>query len=263
MKSWTVAEANRLLTEIKNKCVNRVKDLKWSIEHNRCFVNNLVERFGSRRVKRGDCISIWIEKSPLFCKESDRILYEDAHLLVYNKPPYLTSEKLGSLTHCLLVHRLDRDTSGLILLAKNREAQSLLEKQFKERAIHKEYFAWVQGITEPQGIISGKMGPLARREGAVVFAMVSNGLWSQTEWRRVDCKDNRSLLLCTPLTGRTHQIRVHLKHIGHPIIGDFTYGSKEYADTFRPLLHASALFFTHPLTKETLSFSLPPPPDFF
>ncbi|MFC2049533.1 pseudouridine synthase, partial [Chlamydiota bacterium] len=251
MISWKVKNTNRLLTEVKNKFSGRytVKDIRWSIDHNRCFVNKSLERFGSTLVQPGDTVSIKIEKRYVFSKEPGRILFEDEHLLVYDKPHSVTTEQLGNLTGCLLVHRLDRDTTGVIALAKTAAAQKNLEEQFRARTVVKEYLALVAGNPGEEGVISGKMAPLSRREGAVIWGMARTGLFSQTRWQRLSMQGKLTLLSCTPLTGRTHQIRVHLAHIGHPIAGDATYGTRHmHTETLRPLLHAHTLQFTHPTT---------------
>jgi 23S rRNA pseudouridine955/2504/2580 synthase len=264
MKSWIVKEAGRLLTEVKNQFSGFIstKDLRWSIEHNRCFVNNCVERFGSARVQKGDRICIHIEERPHLYFEKTDILYEDSHILVYDKPPYMTSEQLASFAHCNLVHRLDRDTSGVILLAKTTEAAFSLEEQFRKRNMCKEYLALVEGITQESDTIEGNMAQVSKKEGSVVWAMSSKGVWSQTVYKRMATQNNHSLLLCTPITGRTHQIRVHLASIGHPIVGDYTYGVRRQGKAFRPQLHALKLGFTHPKTGEKLSFTAPTPSDF-
>ena len=264
MTSWKVKNTNRLLTEIKNKLsgLYTAKDIRWAIDHNRCFVNKTLERFGSTPVKAGDTISILVEKRPAFHKDPKRVLFEDEHILVYDKPPLLTSEQLSKLTTSLLVHRLDRDTSGVMTLAKTPEAQKNLEEQFKSRTITKEYIALVEGNPGEKGTISGKMAPLSRREGAVIWGMSPSGLSSQTNWTRLRTHSNHTLLRCTPLTGRTHQIRVHLAHIGHPLIGDTTYGRRTYTKALRPLLHAHSIQFLHPMTHVPYRFTAPIPPDF-
>ncbi len=264
MTSWKVKNTNRLLTEIKTKLSGfyTVKDIRWAIDHNRCFVNQTLERFGSTTVRAGDTISILVEKRPLFQKDPLRVLFEDDQILVYDKAPLISSEQLGKLTQCLLVHRLDRDTSGVMILAKTQEAQKNLEEQFQSRTIVKEYMALVEGNPGEGGTISGKMAPLSRREGAVTWGMSSTGLSSQTNWLCLSNRGNRTLLRCIPLTGRTHQIRVHLAHIGHPIIGDATYGRRSHTKALRPLLHAHTIQFQHPTTHTPRHFTAPIPSDF-
>ncbi len=264
MNTWKVESPNRLLTEVKDKLLEffSAKDLKWSIEHNRCFVNKNVERFCSASVKRGDIVALFPEKMPLERIEKERILFEDENLIVYNKPPYLASEKLGELLNAFLAHRLDRDTSGVILLAKNKEVLAGLEQQFQKRTILKQYLAWVEGATEAQGTVSGNMAAVHRREGAVIWGMKKEGIFSKTEWRTIKTSGGFSLLQCVPITGRTHQIRVHLKHVGHPIVGDYVYGFQKLGPAFRPLLHAFRLTCVHPVTLEKMTFSAPLPDDF-
>ena len=265
MISWKVENNNRLLAEVKNKFLGiyTSKDLRWTIEHNHCFVNDLVERFCSVIVNKNDHICIWIETSPAFAIEKSRILYEDVHIFVYDKPPFLTSEELAKITYCRLVHRLDRDTSGVILLAKTQKVQTALEEQFRRQTIKKEYLALVEGLPNKSGIISGNMTPRHQREGAVIWGMSPSGLWSQTHWICLQNYGNHTLILCLPITGRTHQIRVHLQYIDHPIIGDYIYGSRHKKEgLFRPLLHAYRLTFSHPITREKCIFSAPLPLDF-
>lgn len=265
MISWKAENPIRLLTELKNKYSTHynVKDLRWCVEHNRCFVNQKRECFGSAAIKKGDQILFYPEKRPHFAKEAERILYEDKALLAYAKPPFLSSENLERLLGAHLVHRLDRDTSGVILLAKTQAAKQGLERQFRERSIQKEYYAIVEGFPGQEGVVQGKMALAHRREGAALWKMSTQGVWSQTEWRCLQQSKSRALLHCTPLTGRTHQIRVHLQHLGHPIVGDYAYGAEKIVeDVFRPLLHAYCVTFTHPVTRERVSVKAVPPADF-
>jgi RluA family pseudouridine synthase len=264
MTSWKVKNTNRLLTEVKIKLsgMYSVKDIRWAIDHNRCFVNQNLERFGSTSVKAGDTISIFVEKCPVFQKDPKRVLFEDNHILVYDKPPFFSSEQLGRFTKSLLVHRLDRDTSGVMIFAKTVRVQKNLAEQFRRRTIIKEYMAIVSGNPGKEGTIVGKMAPHSRWEGAVTWGMCSIGLSSQTCWINLSVKKNRSLLKCMPLTGRTHQIRVHLAHIGHPIVGDSTYGKSSLSKVLRPLLHSHTIQFQHPITCVDHSFLAPPPSDF-
>ncbi|MCH9625473.1 MAG: Ribosomal large subunit pseudouridine synthase D [Chlamydiales bacterium] len=259
MNTWKVRNDTRLLSEVKTKFPDNytTKDLRWAIEHNRCYVNGQIERFCSTRVQKGDVISIHVELSPKFVVDPARILYEDCDLLVYNKPIYFTSEALAELLQCHLVHRLDRDTSGVMLFAKTQKTQLAIEDLFAKKEIKKEYLALVEGTPGKEGVISGQMKILRRRKGAVIWGMADRGLSSQTNWKMLKQYKTYALLLCQPLTGRTHQIRVHLQHIKHPILGDPVYGSKGYwKNVFRPLLHA------HTITFCGKSFTAPIPEDF-
>lgn len=262
---WRVQTPGRLLTEIKNKFLNlfSVKDLRWSIEYGRCFVNGLCELFPSYKLRKGDQLMFFPCTPPLFSLEPERLLFEDECLIAYDKPPYLTTEHLGRLLKAHLVHRLDRDTSGIILFAKESQGQKLIENVFKNREIQKEYLAWVEGTIGDQGIIEGNMRAIHRREGAVIWGLAPDGVWSTTVWKRIEKSKGKSLVLLRPETGRTHQLRVHMKSIGHPILGDRTYGSRHYQKgIFRPLLHARSLEFKHPFSQRLLKLRAPFPKDF-
>ncbi len=265
MKSWRANQSGRLLTEVKRKfsgCYT-TEQVRWAIEHNRCFVNNRMERFGSTLLQKGDLISIHIVEKTKFKIDPDRILFQDEAIILYEKSPFMTSEQIAHCLNGTLVHRLDRDTSGLFLLARSEAAQHALKEQFRQRTIQKEYLAIVEGVTQEKGSISGNMAAKKKREGGVVWGMSREGVWSQTEWLLIEKRGPHSLLLCRPFTGRTHQIRVHLSSIGHPIVGDPIYGSRnKHPGIFRPLLHASSLQFSHPLTQQPLSFISPSPSDF-
>lgn len=256
----------RLLTAVKEELHDSWtrKDLQWSIEHNRCRVNGEVERFASRLVKTKDRITIWPAKPPSFQMEPHRILYEDAHLFIYNKPSFICSPSLASLLNLLLVHRLDRDTSGILILAKHAKAQALLEELFKQRKIEKEYHALVKGRFPEEKTVEGMMGPIRRREGAIQWGMVAQGgVSSKTQFKCLSRGPDTSHLLCCPFTGRTHQIRVHLSYCGHPILGDVEYGGRvQPGGLFRPLLHASQISFFYPLENRELLIQAPLPEDF-
>ncbi len=214
------------------------------------------------------------------------IVYEDADLLVINKPPGLvvdrsTLEKPGRL----IVHRLDKETSGLLVMAKTPEALKGLQKQFKERKVKKHYLALVHGLVEtprrgvctidksigrsPKGV--GKFvvveggRPGGRRGRPSVTGYTVKKLYSWVHGREPN-RDKLTLLDVEPRTGRTHQIRVHLKSIGHPVVGDKIYASrrqqKEDAKIIkRQFLHAYRLSFSHPRTGEWLTFELDLPED--
>lgn len=260
------ADNVRLLTALKQQLQDlwTRKDLQWSIEHNRCRVNGEVERFGSRLLRKKDQIAIWPAKQPYFQAEPNRILYEDADLFIYNKPPFICSPSFASLLRFFLVHRLDRDTSGVLVLAKNQKTQTAMEELFKQRKIEKEYHALVKGIFSEEKIVEGKMGPIQRREGAVRWGMLSQGgAWSKTHFKRLSFGKKSSYLLCRPITGRTHQIRVHLSSCGCSILGDVEYGGPIQPEgIFRPLLHASQIAFFHPIENKELLIQAPPPEDF-
>ena len=209
------------------------------------------------------------------------IIYQDADIIVVDKPPGLTvhpgpGHPGGTLVNALLaivpdlqgisgtlrpgiVHRLDKDTSGLIVVAKNDRAMRTLQAQLKERLVHKTYIAVVEGVPDPrEGMIEAPLGrhPKNRKKQAVV----AGGREAITRYKvRETLPGKRSLLEAEPVTGRTHQIRVHLAAIGHPIIGDELYGKRSNV-VGRQFLHAARLGFVMPSGRR-LDFESPLPPD--
>lgn len=193
------------------------------------------------------------------------VIYEDDNIIVLDKPAGLLSMAKGEYCpeptledYGLLVHRLDRDTSGVVILAKNPETQKFLRKQFQDRKTHKTYLAIVEGRPKLDEAIINL--PIARNmKHPTTFLVDQNGKPSETYYRILDSSDRLSLLELKPKTGRTHQLRVHLRHLGTPILGDPVYGSDgiiaqkkahksgdtKYPDT-RLMLHAKELEITIP-----------------
>lgn len=199
------------------------------------------------------------------------LLYKDEHLLVLNKPAGLLSvpgrgvDKLDSLItraqreyrDALIVHRLDMATSGILVLARDADTHRQLSIQFQQRQVSKEYVAVVYGaVTEAVGMVDL---PLITDWPNRPMQMVDflHGKPSQTGYRILDTdhSSKRSRLSLTPITGRTHQLRVHCQSLGHPIVGDRLYAPVDLAEhEERLLLHAERLGFTHPHSREALSF---------
>lgn len=178
------------------------------------------------------------------------VIFEDENVIVLDKPAGLLSMAKGE--YCpestledfgLLVHRLDRDTSGVVILAKNEPTQKLLRKQFQDRKTHKTYYAIVEGRPKLDEALIDL--PIARNlKHPTTFRVDPNGKPSQTNYKVLKTNDKFSLLELKPITGRTHQLRVHLKYLGTPILGDRVYGNETKAD--RLYLHAGALEITIP-----------------
>ncbi|MFM8718471.1 MAG: RluA family pseudouridine synthase [Chthoniobacterales bacterium] len=211
------------------------------------------------------------------------ILYEDDDLVCLNKPPGLvvhpaTGNWTGTLVNALLhhtaklssgahpqrpgvVHRLDKDTSGCILVAKNDAAHAALAKQFAERTAQKTYLAVVRGKPRTSaGVVTAAIARHAVHRQRMAVSNRPGARAAETAWKLVASDGKLSLLECRPKTGRTHQIRVHLKHLGHPVAGDRVYGGG--ADFPRQLLHSWKLAVRHPRSGEELVFCAPPPADF-
>jgi 23S rRNA pseudouridine1911/1915/1917 synthase len=220
-----------------------------------------------------------------------QILYEDEHLLVLNKPAGLVvhpgaGRATGTLVHALLahcpnlpgiggverpgiVHRLDRDTSGVMVVAKSEAAHQSLSLQFKNRIVRKRYLALVHGeVRQEAGRIEAAIG---RREHdrTRMGVKTAGGRMARTAYRVLRRLPGMTLVELGLETGRTHQIRVHLAHIGHPVVGDEVYGGRRerhgaagVPPAPRQLLHAWWLGFRHPVHGEWLEFAAPIPADF-
>ena len=211
------------------------------------------------------------------------IIYQDGDIIVLDKPAGLTvhpapGHPSGTLVNALLaacpdlrgiagtlrpgiVHRLDKDTSGLMVVAKNDRAQRALQRQLKDRDVRKTYLALVRGVPAPrEGTIASPIGrhPKNRKK----MAVVADGREATTRYRvREEIAGGQySLLEVEPVTGRTHQIRVHLAAVGHPVVGDATYG-RPSAAVGRQFLHAHKLAFAMPLGGRTVEFESPLPAD--
>lgn len=206
------------------------------------------------------------------------ILYEDEDILVINKPADMpVHPSIGNYTNTLAngvaayldakdehspfrcINRLDRDTSGALLLAKNAFSAAVLSTQMKKRQIRRTYLAVVEGITPPNGTISA---PLSRVDDSVIERHVDflHGEPAVTHYERLETKNEHSLLEIHLETGRTHQIRVHMGYIGHPLPADYLY-HPEYDCFKRQPLHSLQLEFRHPVTDKSMCLLAPVPED--
>ncbi len=210
-----------------------------------------------------------------------RVIYEDKDVLVVDKPAgVIVHPGAGRAQHTLvsallarypdlagtgetlrpgIVHRLDRNTSGLLLVARNERARADLTRQLKERLVEKRYLALVVGRLEPtEGVIEGEIGrdPRNRRR----MAIVAGGRYARTAYSVIERLDRFTLVEIAPSTGRTHQIRVHLAAVGHPVVGDELYG-KPSKLVGRQFLHAARIAFSHPVDGRPMSFESPLPAD--
>lgn len=228
------------------------KFLRKVLEANLCRINGRIERFGSALVRPGDVVQLapnWT--SILTPKWTFDILYEDDSLKIINKPSGWVCDPKNALTtfgpNQFLVHRLDKETTGALILAKSPEVRDQLMQLFEKREISKKYLALVDGIPKME---AGRRHSLLCKkgsyEGQTIWGSGERGLSAKTYWKKIVEGKNASLLLCEPLTGRTHQIRVHMAEMGHPILVD-----RQYAKTFRcqlfvrrVMLHAYQLNFS-------------------
>jgi RluA family pseudouridine synthase len=246
------------------------KQLKSMIEMGFVTCNQMIVRNASLVVKSGDLIAAFFD---LFSQRKQisnqlRIIREQEGYLLCHKPIGMTtdekifSEVIAKKVH--LVHRLDKETSGILILAKNKKTQKKFEVMFRRREIQKNYIAVCRGIlTKKQGTLYGRLAKLKKIQGQTLWtAKSANGLKALTEYRVLREGKYYSLISLHPITGRTHQLRVQLKETGHPIIGDLLYGDQQHV-TLRMYLHAYGLRFYDPFTIEDVTATADLPKEFF
>lgn len=241
--------------------------------------------FSNRILETGDILTVHLtekqgSESIVPVPMDLRILFEDEHVMVIDKPAGMpVHPSQGNYGNTLAngiaaymkekgvdfvfraVNRLDRDTSGLLVVAKNMLSSCILSEQVKDHSIHREYAAIVSGKTPKSGTIDV---PIARKDGSTIERIPEPNLGETaiTHYKTIAYNENTDLSFIRLLleTGRTHQIRVHMKHIGHPLPGDFLY-NPDYRYIDRQALHSAYLRFTHPITGKILEFEAPLPED--
>ena len=227
-------------------------------------VNGKVVRKPNTLVEKEDEVVLTVPDMGPQKEYHPEVIYEDEKVLVLNKPEGLLSMAKGE--YCpeptledfgLLVHRLDRDTSGVVILAKDEVTQKMLRKQFQDRKTHKTYYAVVEGRPKLDEAMIDL--PIARNiKHPTTFIVEAGGKPSQTYYKVLKTNDKYSLLELRPTTGRTHQLRVHMKYIGTPIVGDRVYGTAKADTTSRLFLHAGELEITIPEgQRKTFTAELP------
>ena len=283
---------SRMSLELSRNQVQRLID-------NNCILVNQKPQKASYRLRSEDQVLVSVPPPPPSQLEPEplslEVVFEDDHLIAINKPPGLvvhpaTSHRTSTLVHGLLhhchqladlggplrpgiVHRLDKDTSGIIVVAKDNSAYRHLSRQFKEKLVYKEYSALVYGRLRQS---SGQFTDPIRRhpKNRKKMGIIAGGRQACTFWWLELLFGEVSLVKVVIKTGRTHQIRVHFDHAHHPVVGDATYGgSKRVKSVQNPLmrarlskvkrqmLHARRLALEHPATGETLDLSAPLPAD--
>ncbi len=269
--------------------------IKKAIQQGQCRVDGLPVTSASAKVKLGQRVELELIPPDTHISPEEGevdVLYDDAHILICQKPAGLTVHPCPScmqntliqrLAHAYpqlleqegqrpgIVHRLDKDTSGLMVVALSEEARLILSEHFAQRRVHKQYLALVQGVPAPQGEIREPIGrhPMVKVKMAVV-AENKGGRFAHSAWEVLYAAPDQSfsLVRVTIYTGRTHQIRVHMAHMGFPLWGDVVYGAKPLVrggqDVFpakRHMLHAWQLEFSHPMSDEECHFYAAPPQD--
>lgn len=293
-----------LMHRVENASRNRIQN---AIEAENVLVNGKVSK-ASYKAKPGDIITVVLPHPPRDTEVYPEnipldIIYEDTDVLVVNKsagmvvhPGY--NNYTGTLVNALvyhfsqlpempgnegrpgLVHRIDKDTSGLLVISKNEWAITYLAKQFYDHSIARKYVALVWGDIETDGTVTGYIGRNAKdRRVMSMYETEEQGKWSVTHYRVLERLGYVTLVECELETGRTHQIRTHMRSIGHPLFNDAMYGGdkilkgtvftkyKQFIDNCfqllpRQALHARSLGFVHPTTKKKILFEQELPPDF-
>ncbi len=261
---------------LSTSCINRLKRTEYGITRNgeRVFTNAILHV--------GDVLAVELtaaerptEITPVAIPLN--IVYEDEHLLLLNKsaplaviPSSLAPDE-PTLAHALAhylgdtftfhpVNRLDRSTTGLMIVAKNSFIHAQLQRALHSETFLRRYLAVCEGFPHPtEGEITL---PIARKEGSAIARCVSpDGQHAHSVYRTISNTTHFSLMELTPYTGRTHQLRVHMAAIGHPLVGDWLYGTENHALIDRPALHAAFLSVSHPVTGELLEYTAPLPTD--
>lgn len=274
---------DKFLTEL-DKDLSR-STIKKMIEEDKVKVNGHFIKV-SYKVKINDFIEILeldITSTEIVPTKMDLdIVFEDENLLVINKqsgvvvhpaPGHYKDTLVNGLMYYLtelsdvngddrpgIVHRIDKDTSGLLMVAKNNKSHAILAEELKSKKTHREYIALVDGVIKNK---TGKItAPVGRsKNNRLKMDVVSSGKTAVTHFEVLETFENKTLIKCILETGRTHQIRVHLAYIKHPVVGDYIYGNAKLND-FGQYLHAKTLGFTHPITKEFMKFSSELPTEF-
>ena len=293
-----------LMHRIENASRNRIQN---AIEQGNVLVNDKPVK-PSYKVKPLDVISVVLPHPPRDTEVYPenipiKIAYEDDDVLLVNKDPGMVvhpgyNNYTGTLVNALvyhfqqlptlpgndgrpgLVHRIDKDTSGLLLISKNERSMTYLARQFFDHSISRKYLALVWGDLEQDGTVTGYIGrSIADRRVMSIYDDPEKGKWSVTHYKVLERLNYVTLIECQLETGRTHQIRAHMKHIGHPLFNDAAYGGdkilkgtvfnkyKQFVENCfelmpRQALHAATLGFVHPSTKKHIHFEAPLPQDF-
>lgn len=266
---------SNMLEESRSKIQRKIKDGKVLVNNKEISCNY--------QVAKGDIIEVLKEEvtSNLEKKEIPLdIVFEDENLLIINKqsglvvhpaPGHMNDTLVNALlvdyplTDDLLrpgiVHRLDKDTSGLMLVAKNEETKEALSLMLKKKEVKRTYLALVEGVIKPaRGTIDAPIG--RDPKDRLKMKVIAGGKEAVTHFKVLKRYQNKTLIECQLDTGRTHQIRVHLAYINHPVVNDPVYGHSKKTTSFGQMLHSYKIELVEPLTKEHLEFTKEPPKEF-
>jgi RluA family pseudouridine synthase len=284
MMQWIVSQSEagqKLVHFLKHKLGPNysARHIKRGIENNLCKVNQRLEHFASSILMQGDKVSfesgaLETQFKKAFAFSPADVLYENHELLIYNKPAGYASDG-EEITQAMqayghgweLLHRLDRETTGLLMFTKGKAFREKMVEAFKTHEVEKVYWTIVDGIPHhPSGVIDNYLGKIHEYEGQALWGAVPShqGHHAVTAWEVLEKGSQAALIRCFPMTGRTHQIRVHMSEMGYPILGDKQYGRTVRCHYLAPrcLLHAYELSFVHPSTQQKMHLQAPIPQDF-
>ncbi len=259
--------------------------IKKMIDDHLITINNKPAK-ASLLVKEGDTIEVTFKEEEIVCEQEEMpldIVYEDDFLAIINKPSGLVVHPaVGNPRHTLvngllyhfnklsskntirpgIVHRLDKDTSGLMIVAKDDKTHDILAKMIKNKEVERKYLALVwDNIRHQTGTIDAPIGrDINNRQKYTVTDINSKD--SVTHFKVLERFKNATLIECKLDTGRTHQIRVHLNYIGHPVVNDPLYGNRKLINDFGQMLHSKSIKFIHPYSKKEIYFEKEPPQEF-
>ena len=279
----TPEEAGRTVEEILTGPMQISRRMIQRLTRSRGIQLNRRPPFLARKVRAGDVVAARVTRDeepglePVAMELE--VVHEDTAVLVVNKPPFLlvhptSPAHRATLSHGIAhhyagqglrakvrpVHRLDRDTSGLVVVAKSDFAHQHLDRQLRERTFTRLYLALVEGAPEGEGgVVDAPIG--RHRDNPSLRAVRPGGEPARTRWRVVERYAGAALLELELETGRTHQIRVHLAHLGHPLLGDRQYGGRALPGLRRQALHAWRVSFAHPSSGKPVAYEAPLPPD--
>ncbi|MFA6118854.1 MAG: RluA family pseudouridine synthase [Parachlamydiales bacterium] len=268
--NWKISKNDKnvkLLSFLKEKLSLSNRDVKKILDKGLCYVNGKIERFSTVVLKEGSCVGIDLNWKKIASEKKSKIildiLYEDEYFLAVDKPVdfVCSDENINQffMKHYTLIHRLDKDTTGVLLIAKNHNFKEEMIKLFKEKKVYKTYIARIDGsLKEDEMKIEGFLNKVSSIDGQTIYGHSSKGKYALTYLKVLKRYKDSTLVELTPITGRTHQLRVHMKHINHPILGDFLYSKKFVYEKYVPrlMLHCSKIEFIHPITsKDIIIFS--------
>ena len=279
---WTAAEESTLMQCLEAKLTDHKRtSIKALMKYNQVALNSMPTSQFDQPVHAGDTLSVnFTRPCVVFSHPRIKLVYEDNDIIVINKGSGILSvstdnvkdgtaysilrdylKKKDPRLMLFVVHRLDRDTSGLMMFAKNVEAKEAMQHNWNNMVLGRRYVAVVEGkVEQEEGVVKSYLAETSQFE---VYSTQNpdEGQLAITRFKRLQCNNGYSLMELSLDTGRKNQIRVHMKDLGHPIVGDRKYGAKA-SPIHRLGLHARTLHFAHPVTKKEMLFETPIPSRF-